>query len=498
MARLPDRLLRGALLASLLALLAACGGRAAAVAEEEPVAPRKEVSAEAVQRVLEGSLAKMGNRRADQVAALAAAVAADGKDAGLWLAYAEALFLSDRPEEARRELKVAAGLGAAPWEIALVEYPYVQRKGSVAETVALFVQAPNEGAPERFFQQWRQVAGRDGAVAERVACKAWTASFPTRPGGWGCLGEVERREGNAALAVDGFRRAAEAGSEAHAGELMELLSEQGSLAELLSVAAPVAGRYRESIEVTVGFARLQAMEGERVPDGACETLKAFAGRIGGNGRRYADAVDRVRTTARPELLRCFVSAALATRGRNEGMVLASAAAFEAAGLFDDARPLLERVLEIDPSNAIALNQLGYSLAERNIDLPKALGYLERANRLRPEDGGILDSLAWVTFRLGRLEEAEKLSRQAIELAGPGAILVDHLGDILWALGRKEEAIEQWQFAYMNASNETEDVLTTVPEKLKAAGAPLYPEEPSYEDDDGGQGDDEGSDGDEEE
>ena len=451
------------------------------MADEEPLPVRREVSAEAVQHVLEGELARLGNRRSEQLAALEQAVAAAGTDAGLRMSLAEALFFSDRPDDARRELKIAGGLGAAPWELALVEFPYVQRKGSVQATVALFSDLSLEGAPERFFQQWRQVAGRADAAAERVACHAWTEAYPSAASGWGCLGEVERREGRQELAAGFYKQAAEAGSEAYAGELMGLLLEQGSLAELMAIASPVAALYRESIAVTVGFAQLQAGEAQRGPGSACETLTTLAGRIGGNVRRYADAVSRVRETARPELLRCFVVAALATRGRNEAMVLASAAAFDAAGLFDDARPLLERVIEIDPSNALALNQLGYSLAERNLELPKALGYLERAHRLRPDDGGILDSLSWVYFRMERFAEAEPLSRRAIELAGAGAVLLDHLGDILWALGQKEEAIEQWRMAYWNAGEGDEDVRTTVPEKLQRAGAPL---------EEGGEGDDE--------
>lgn len=451
------------------------------MADEEPLPVRREVSAEAVQHVLEGELARLGNRRSEQLAALEQAVAAAGTDAGLRMSLAEALFFSDRPDDARRELKIAGGLGAAPWELALVEFPYVQRKGSVQATVALFSDLSLEGAPERFFQQWRQVAGRADAAAERVACHAWTEAYPSAASGWGCLGEVERREGRQELAAGFYKQAAEAGSEAYAGELMGLLLEQGSLAELMAIASPVAALYRESIAVTVGFAQLQAGEAQRGPGSACETLTTLAGRIGGNVRRYADAVSRVRETARPELLRCFVDAALATRGRNEAMVLASAGAFDAAGLFDEARPLLERVIEIDPSNAVALNQLGYTLAERNLELPKALGYLERAHRLRPDDGGILDSLSWVYFRMERFAEAEPLSRRAIELAGAGAVLLDHLGDILWALGQKEEAIEQWRMAYWNAGEGDEDVRTTVPEKLQRAGAPL---------EEGGEGDDE--------
>jgi hypothetical protein len=68
------------------------------------------------------------------------------------------------------------------------------------------------------------------------------------------------------------------------------------------------------------------------------------------------------------------------------------------------------------------------------------------------------------------------------------VLLDHLGDILWALGKTEEAIEQWRMAYWNArTGEDEDVHATVPEKLQRAGAPL---------EEGGEGDGEEGDGEE--
>jgi predicted negative regulator of RcsB-dependent stress response len=67
------------------------------------------------------------------------------------------------------------------------------------------------------------------------------------------------------------------------------------------------------------------------------------------------------------------------------------------------------------------------------------------------------------------------------------VLLDHLGDILWALGKTEEAIERWRRAFWNAGEGDEDVRTTVPEKLNRAGAPL---------EEGGEGDGEEGDGEE--
>lgn len=109
---------------------------------------------------------------------------------------------------------------------------------------------------------------------------------------------------------------------------------------------------------------------------------------------------------------------------------------------------LRRILADDPQNAMAMNALGYTLADRNLRLEEALELIEQALALAPEDPAIIDSLGWVHFRLGNLELAEELLRRAYA-AFPDQEVAAHLGEVLWMLGKRREAREVWDAALRN-------------------------------------------------
>ena len=99
---------------------------------------------------------------------------------------------------------------------------------------------------------------------------------------------------------------------------------------------------------------------------------------------------------------------------------------------------LQAVLADDPENPQALNALGYTWADHNLNLELALEYIERAHAQIPDDAAITDSLGWVHYRLGNIEKAEALLRRAFSLQPDGEI-VAHLVEVLWVQGRHEEA-----------------------------------------------------------
>ena len=99
---------------------------------------------------------------------------------------------------------------------------------------------------------------------------------------------------------------------------------------------------------------------------------------------------------------------------------------------------LQAVLADDPENPQALNALGYTWADHNLNLDLALEYIERAHAQMPDDAAVIDSLGWAHYRLGNLEKAEALLRQAFSLQPQGEI-VAHLVEVLWVQGRHEEA-----------------------------------------------------------
>ena len=113
--------------------------------------------------------------------------------------------------------------------------------------------------------------------------------------------------------------------------------------------------------------------------------------------------------------------------------------------FETMEKALRKIIQIAPDNPQAYNALGYSFAERNIRLPEAYDLIKVALALAPDDAFIIDSMGWVEFRMGRLEKAEELLRRAYGLRPDPEIAV-HLGEVLWLLGREDEAKKLWRYA----------------------------------------------------
>ena len=112
---------------------------------------------------------------------------------------------------------------------------------------------------------------------------------------------------------------------------------------------------------------------------------------------------------------------------------------------DEMERLLRRVITLKPENAHAHNALGYSLADRQQRLPEARQLIQRALELAPGDPFITDSLGWVEYRMGNLDEAARLLRSAYA-ARPDPEIAAHLGEVLWAAGQRDEARRVWREA----------------------------------------------------
>jgi tetratricopeptide (TPR) repeat protein len=113
--------------------------------------------------------------------------------------------------------------------------------------------------------------------------------------------------------------------------------------------------------------------------------------------------------------------------------------------FHAADSLYARALAVDPDHAVALNNLAYSLAERGLDLDRALDLARRALGLAPENPSFMDTLGWVYLQRDDLENAEKWLGQAA--GGGGALALEHYGDLQARLGRLDAAREYWQRAF---------------------------------------------------
>ena len=112
------------------------------------------------------------------------------------------------------------------------------------------------------------------------------------------------------------------------------------------------------------------------------------------------------------------------------------------GWVDIAENDLRIIISEQPENAAALNALGYTLADQTERYEEAEILIRQAYILEPDQAAIVDSMGWIAFRRGRLEEAEKFLRRAWEIEKNPEIAA-HLGEVLWTMGKKDAARSVW-------------------------------------------------------
>ncbi len=231
--------------------------------------------------------------------------------------------------------------------------------------------------------------------------------------------------------------------------------ENGSVELYLAQIAEETGRYDVAIE------RYRA-----VPDGErgwlarlrVATMMAKQGRVA-EARRYLDDLPAVTIEQRvqvrqaeAQLLRdandnaaayAVLTKALVDHPDDPDLLYDAAMVAEKIDRVDEAVQRLTRLIELQPENAQAMNALGYTLVDRTPRVEEGFKLVERAHALSPQDPFILDSLGWAYFRLGKLDDAEKHLRRAMEIRTDPEIAA-HLGEVLWAKGERERATEIWQ------------------------------------------------------
>jgi tetratricopeptide (TPR) repeat protein len=122
------------------------------------------------------------------------------------------------------------------------------------------------------------------------------------------------------------------------------------------------------------------------------------------------------------------------------------AVLERGKRYAEAERKFREVLAKDPHDAPALNYLGYMFADRGEHLNESVDLIQRALQLEPYSGAYLDSLGWAYFKQNRLDLAETNLRKAAEQRTRDSAVQDHLGDLLFKLGRYQEAVSAWERA----------------------------------------------------
>ncbi|MFT6307472.1 MAG: tetratricopeptide (TPR) repeat protein [Halioglobus sp.] len=146
---------------------------------------------------------------------------------------------------------------------------------------------------------------------------------------------------------------------------------------------------------------------------------------------------------------------------NGDLLYARALVADAAGDQDMLVSDLTKLIELQPQNAHALNALGYHLTDNNQALDRAETLLVTANQLLPNDPAIMDSLGWLYYRQGKLDQAIELLSGAFKLY-PDSEIAAHLGEALWLSGREEDATKLIEEALL--SDPEDDKLLQVQRK----------------------------------
>ncbi|MFW6357096.1 MAG: tetratricopeptide repeat protein [bacterium] len=119
---------------------------------------------------------------------------------------------------------------------------------------------------------------------------------------------------------------------------------------------------------------------------------------------------------------------------------------EQEGQRTNALKVMEEVVTIEPDHTDALNFIGYTLADENRDLDRALVLIQSAIKNDPDNGYILDSLAWVHFKRGELELAWEKIQQAVSKVDSDPIIWEHYGDIAKAASKLHKARSAYEAA----------------------------------------------------
>ena len=139
------------------------------------------------------------------------------------------------------------------------------------------------------------------------------------------------------------------------------------------------------------------------------------------------------------------SLALQQMPGNSQLLYARALTAEKMGRIDQAVADLELMVKNEPNNAEALNALGYTLVDMTHRIKEGKQYIEKAMKLKPGDPAILDSMGWAYYRLGQHNKALQYLQQAFDKLKDPEIAA-HLGEVLWVLGKKEQARQIWDEA----------------------------------------------------
>jgi tetratricopeptide (TPR) repeat protein len=230
---------------------------------------------------------------------------------------------------------------------------------------------------------------------------------------------------------------------------------QGDLQRPVEMLRKANGLFPENGDVLYHLGRALISAG-RLDEAAAAFQRALALQPDNLGYRFGVGLVQQRQKRWEEAIQTF--RALVEKAQKEtpfyiDALFSLGSSLERAGHFDEAVAVFQKLINLAPQHAEALNYLGYMFAEKGIRLEEAEGLVKRALALDQDNGAFLDSLGWTYYQMGRYKEAEEWLDRAIQAElrrkadGESiSVIWDHIGDNAEKLGQNQKALDAWENA----------------------------------------------------
>ena len=263
--------------------------------------------------------------------------------------------------------------------------------------------------------------------------------------------------------------------------LVYALKEGGRLDEARKLSSELVAKKPADLDILITHARILSSDGEL--DAAAQLLKEELRRkqeSSPGGEEVEEcylSVSQLYSEHRHyDMARQVLEEGLAQKPGSQALIFNLGSVFERLNQIATAEEQFKKVLAENPEHSAALNYLGYMLADRELRLEEALGYIERALAQDPHNGAYLDSLGWVYFKLNKFELAEENLKQAVQINDRDPTILEHLGDLYLRLGDHFRALDYYRKSVALAEDPEEL------EKVEAKLASLekeFPEKSRY-------------------
>lgn len=426
-------------------------------AEAEPLLRARLEKARAEQRLpetyaqLQRTLARAVDRKG-ALAMLDRLAAPDAKVPEARLALAAVAHSADDTARAAAEAEAALTLDPSSEQAAVAAARYVAQTPRGADAAIALLESFLKREPkaiEARFSLARLLAASGRNDDARSQFETALRQEPDSPGILFSLAQLAHQTGQPKLAADYLRRYLELPPQVQRDNdpaylFMGQLAEEAGRSE---EAADWYGRVRRGEQFLPALTRRAVLLGKlgRV-DEARELLRNTS--VGSTRERVqltAAEAQVLREAGRDADAFAVLAQALERMPDNPELLYDYAMAAERIDRLDDMEASLRKLIALRPDYAHAYNALGYTFAERNIRLDEAQELIAKALELSPDDAHILDSMGWVLFRRGRIADAVGYLERAYKLR-PEAEIAAHLGEALWQAGRAEDAQRVWREA----------------------------------------------------